>query len=238
MSVKNPPRPPPGRPGSGGLGDDEYFYEGWRDAGQGEPRPMDVVSDPSCPPPKEDQQCGKTKLNWVKFPAFNQPPFFAKPLFKVRSSLQIAAGDIGILFDREIADRQRAIIAFVGIDLAPLAPLMNSQLEFWFQYGRKGVAEVSKSIIPVFDDQNPTTYGGSTPVQSGRTTVMPGSCEIPLSFFENGLQWGVRGRAQLQGMMENKSAVTITVRAILGYYYYWADARGGASEFESGDFQT
>jgi hypothetical protein len=222
----------------GGLGDDTYVYEGWRDAGQGEPRPIDVVSDPACPPPPEAERCGKVKLNWVKFPAFNQPPFFAKPLIKVRSSLIIPAGQIGILFDREIADRQRAIISLLGIDLAPIAPLFNSQLEFWFQYGRKGVAEVSKNIIPVFDDQNPTGYGGSTPVQSGRTTVMPGSCEIPLELYQSGLQFGVKGRAQLQGLMENKSGVAVTVRAILGYYYYWSSGPGGASEFEAGDFQA
>jgi len=219
------------------MGDDQYFYEGWRDAGQGEPRPMDVVSDPNCPPPKEAQQCGKVKLNWVKFPAFNQPPFFAKPLIKARSSLVIPAGDIALIFDREIADRQRAIVSLVGIDVAPIAPLLNSQLEFWFQLGRQGVPEVSKNVIPVWDDQNPTGYGGSTPIQSGRTTVWPGVA-TPEEFFKNGLQFGVRGRGQLQGLIENKSAVDVTVRGILGYYYYWSSGPGGASEFEAGDFQA
>jgi len=250
MSAKHPPRPPrrPGGPprppgGPGGLGDDreQYEYDGWRDAGQGEPRPADVIYDPTCPPPKANEKCAKVKLNWVKRPAFNEPPFFAKPLIKARSSLVIPAGSIALIFDREIADRQRAIISFVGIDVAPIAPLMNSQLEFWFQYGTKGVAQVSKNIIPVWDDQNPTSYGGATPVRYGRTTVWPGVA-TPESFMRDGLQWGVKGRAQLQGLIENKSAVSITVRGILGYYYYWSSLQtgdsGGASEFESGDFQS
>jgi hypothetical protein len=217
-----------------GAGDESYWYDGWRDAGQGEPRPIDVVHDPNCPPPPEKQECGKTKLNWVKFPAFNQPPFFAKPLIKARSSLVIPAGQIALIFDREIADRQRAIVSHVGIDVAPIAPLLTSQLEFWFQLGRRGVPAVSQMVLPVWDDQNPTGYGGSTPVQSGRTTVWPGVA-TPENFFQNGLQFGVRGRAQLQGLIENKSAVAVTVRGLLGYYFYWAEK---SSEFESGDFQS
>jgi hypothetical protein len=245
MASKRPPGRPPGPPrrppGGGGLGDDQYFYEGWRDAGQGEPRPMDVVHDPHCETPPPQAKCGKIKLNWTKFPAFNQPPFFAKPLVKARSSLVIPAGSVALIFDRTIADRQRAIVSFVGLDVAPIAPLMNSQLEFWFQLGRKGVAEVSNNIIPVWDDQNPTSYGGATPVQYGRTTVWP-SVEDPLRLFESGLQFGVRGRAQFQGLIENKSGVEITVRGILGMYYYWSNSpsegSGGASEFEAGDFQS
>jgi hypothetical protein len=216
--------------------DSQYFYEGWRDAGQGEPRPIDVIHDPNCPPPSADP-CNKPKLNWVKRPAFNEPPFFAKPLVKVRSSLSIPAGGIALVFDREIADRQRYIASYFGIDVAPLAPLLNSQLEFWFQLGKKGVAAPSQNIIPVFDDQNPTSYGGSTPVQYGRTTVWPGVA-TPLKFFELGMQFGIRGRAQFQGLIENKSGVTITVRAHMGFYFYWSGGPGGASEFEAGDFQS
>ena len=234
MSAKNPPRPPR-RPGRGGMGDDERYYgEGWRDAGQGEPRPQDVIYDPSCPPPPTNPGCAPVKLNFVKFPAFNQPPFFAKPLIKARSSLVIPAGQIALVFDREIADRQRAIISFVGLEVAPIAPLLNSQLEFWFQRGTKDVAQVSKDVYPVWDDQNPTSYGGSTPIASGRTTVFPG-IESPMDFFKRGIQFGLRGRVQFQGLIENKSAVSVTVRGVLGYYYYWAEQ---ASEFERGDFQS
>lgn len=215
------------------MGDDSYYYDGFRDAGQGEPRPIDVVFDPNCPPPKSFRECEKPKINFVKFPAFNQPPWFAKPLVKARSSLVIPAGSIALIFDREIADRQRAIVSLLGMDVAPIAPLLNSQLEFWFQLGKKGVAAVSQNVLPVWDDQNPTGYGGSTPIQSGRTTVWPGVA-TPEQFYQDGLQFGVRGRAQLQGLIENKSAVTITIRGILGFYYYWADQ---ASEFESGDIQ-
>ena len=28
------------------------------------------------------------------------------------------------------------------------------------------------------------------------------------------------------------------IRGVFGYYYYWASAKGGASEFESGDFES
>jgi hypothetical protein len=220
------------------MGDDEqYRGEGWRDAGQGEPRPQDVIYDPECPAPPTNPGCKKVKLNWTKFPAFNQPPFFAKPLVKSRSSLVIPAGQIGLVFDKDIADRQRAIISFVGMDVAPLAPLLNSQLEFWFQFGKKGVAEVSKNVIPVWDDQNPTSYGGSTPIQSGRTTTWPGVA-TPLDLFQNGLQFGVKGPNQLQGLIENKSGVDVTIRGTLGYYFYWSSGPGGASEFEAGDFQS
>src|SRR6185369_4749285 len=234
MSAKDEPRrrrrPPPG----GGMGyDDNFYYDGWRDAGQGEPRPMDVVHDPNCPPPPSAAPCAKPKINFVKFPAFNQPPWFAKPLIKARSSLIVPAGGTVLIFDRELADRQRAIISQLGIDVAPIAPLLNSQLEFWFQLGRKGVAQVSQNVLPVWDDQNPTGYGGTTPIQTGRTTVWPGVA-TPEQFYQNGLQFGVRGRAQIQGLIENKSGVDVTVRGILGFYYYWAEQ---ASEFEAGDIQ-
>lgn len=219
----------------GGPDHEGYHYEGWRDSGQGEDRPRDVVFDPNCSPP---EPCApKPKVCFVKFPAFNQPPWFAKPLVKVRSSLVIPAGQIALIFDREIADRQRAVASFLGIDVAPIAPLMNSQLEFWFQLGKKGVAEPSKAIIPVWDDQNPTSYGTSHAIQSGRTTVWPGVA-TPLKFFEAGLQFGIKGRAQFQGLIENRSGVSVTVRGVFGYYYYWSSGPGGASEFESGDFES
>jgi hypothetical protein len=215
--------------------DDAYHYEGWRDSGQGEPRPEDVVFDPSCPP--QPDPCAKPRVCFVKFPAFNQPPWFSKPLIKVRSSLVIPAGSIALVFDREIADRQRAVASFLGLDVAPIAPLLNSQLEFWFQLGQKGVAAPSQNVIPVWDDQNPTSYGTSHTIQQGRTTVWPG-VGTPLNFQEVGLQFGLRGRCQFQGLIENKSGVAITVRGVFGYYYYWASAKGGASEFESGDFEA
>jgi hypothetical protein len=233
--------------------EESFFWDGWRDFGQGEPRPMDVVTDPACkpqplPPGLQQALCefeAGLKKPWVFFtkrPAFVEPPFFSKPLIKAKCALQVAAGQTGTIFDRLIEDRQRVIVAMFGLDLAPLAPLMNGQLEFWFQrasaQGATGGTNVSQAeVVPLFDDQTPTTYGGSTPVRSGRTTVLPGSVENPFSLFQNGLQFGVRGRSRLQMLMENKSGVTVTIRGVLGFYQYWSAAPGGASEWSSGDLQ-
>lgn len=230
-----PKKPPPRGSGLGGPDHDEYHYQGWRDAGQGEDRPRDVVSDPNVPPPP-DPATAKPSVCFVKFPAFNQVPWFGKPLIKARSSLVVPAGGIALIFDREIADRQRAVVTQLGIDVAPIAPLLNSQLEFWFQLGKEGVALPSKNVIPVWDDQNPSSYGTSHAVQFGRTTVWPG-VGTPEDFQQNGLQFGVRGRAQLQGLIENRSGVDVTVRGILGFYYYWSSGPGGASEFGGGDLE-
>lgn len=229
--------------------EEEFFYEGWRDFGQGEPRPKDVVVDPTCAPRKvspglEDAICEferglkKPWVFFVKRPAFVEPPFFSKPLIKTKCGLQVAPGATGVIFDRLIEDRQRAVVTAFGLDLAPLAPLMNCQLEFWFQAANaQGLVAGKAVMIPLFDDQTPTVYGGSTPVQSGRTTVLPGSVEIPYCLNTNNLQFGVRGRTRLQMLVENKSGVTVTIRGMLGYYYYWSGAPGGASEFASGDLQ-
>lgn len=236
--------------------EEEYFHEGWRDSGQGDPRPKDVVSDPALNPYKGD--CTPEQQKWldclynrfrdelkrplvffVKRPAFVEPPFFARPLIKSKCGLQVAPGATGTIFDRLIEDRQRAIVVAFGIDLAPIAPLMNCQLEFWFQRaaasGNTGVQNAE--VIPVFDDQTPTTYGGSTPVRQGRTTVLPGSVENPWCLLSNGLQFGIRGRSRLQMLVENKSGVTVTIRGVLGFYQYWSSAPAGASEFEQGDLQ-
>jgi hypothetical protein len=240
----------------GGMGnphEEEYFYEGWRDFGQGEPRPKDVVFDPTCSPvsqnPAEQQKMDdffcrfaselrRPLIFFVKKPAFNEPPFFSKPLIKSKCGLQVAPGATAVIFDRLIEDRQRAIVTAFGLDLAPLAPLFNCQLEFWLQAAnaRNNVAGRAE-IIPLFDDQTPTAYGGSTPVQSGRTTVLPASVEIPWCLLTNGLQFGVRGRSRLQMLVENKSGVTVTIRGVLAFYQYWASAPQGAAEWASGDLQ-
>lgn len=226
----------------GGPDHERYHNEGFRDMGQGDDRPRDVVYNPpgveSAPTPggPGGPSGKKPCFCFTKFPALNQLPWFGKPLIKARSSMVVPAGGIALIFDREIADRQRAVVTQLGIDVAPIAPLLNSQLEFWFQTGKKGIAAPSANILPVWDDQNPTSYGTSHAIQSGRTTVWPGVA-TPEDFHQNQLQFGVRGRAQLQGLIENRSGVSVTVRGILGFYYYWAEGPGGASEFESGDFQ-
>lgn len=229
--------------------EEEFFWEGWRDHGQGEPRPKDVVVDPTRAPRPASHglqdalhefEAGLKKpwIFFVKRPAFVEPPFFSKPVMKAKCGLQVAPGATGVIFDRLLEDRQRAVVTAVGLDLAPIAPLMNCQLEFWFQAGNaQGITAGKATVIPFFDDQTPTGYGGATPVQSGRTTVLPGSVEIPYCLNTNNLQFGIRGRTRLQMLVENKSGVTVTIRGLLGYYSYWASAPEGASEFASGDLQ-
>ncbi|MGH9317724.1 MAG: hypothetical protein ACRD1P_11545 [Thermoanaerobaculia bacterium] len=233
--------------------EEEYFYEGWRDAGQGEPRPKDVISDPSCSPltrnPADQQKMDdlfcrfeaalkKPLVFFVKKPSFVEPPFFAKPLIKTKCGLQVAPGATAVIFDRLIEDRQRAVVTAFGLDVAPLAPIMNCQLEFWFQAANAQANVAGEAdVIPLFDDQTPTAYGGSTPVKYGRTTVLPGSVEIPWCLLSNGLQFGVRGRTRLQMLVENKSGVTVTIRGVLGFYQYWSSAPAGAAEWASGDLQ-
>jgi hypothetical protein len=244
--------------GIGEPHEDPYYYEGWRDTGQGEPRPRDMVYDPRCSPAArtpEDQkkldeffcslsEWSKSGVFFVKRPAFLEPPFFSKPLIKAKNALTVAPGATGLIFDRLIEDRQSAIAVQFGIDLAPLAPLYAGQLEFWFQRaattGEQGSStDVKESeVVPIFDDQTPTTYGGSTPIKSGRTTVLPGSVEIPYSFMKDGLTWGIRGRARIQMLMENKSGVEVTLRGVFGFYQYWAAGATGSAEWGSRDLQV
>lgn len=219
--------------------EEDFFFEGYRDFGQGEPRPMDVIADPTPPTPQEDW-CRKLQscVFFVKRPAYVEPPFFAKPLLKVKNNMQVAGGATGVVFDRLIEDRQRVIVTAFGLDLAPLAPLYNGQLEFWFQSANAQAITAQKAtIIPLFDDQTPMQYGGSTPVKTGRTTVLPASVEIPWCLLSNGLQFGVRGRSRLQMLVENKSGVTVTIRGVLAFYQYWSAAQAGAAEWGSGDLQ-
>lgn len=241
----SPKGKPPGRGGMGNPYEEGYFYEGWRDYGQGEPRPKDVVFDPGRNPVSSDperqglmddffnrfrEELKRPLVFFSKRPAFVEPPFFSKPIIKAKCGLTVAPGATEIIFDRLIEDRQRAIIANIGIDVEPIAPLFNCQLEFWFQ--------LDDDVIPLFDDQTPTAYGATTPLIYGRTTVLPGSVEIPFCLMGCGLAFGVHGRKRLTFRVENKSGVTITTRGILGFYQYWSSGPDGASEFEQGDFQV
>lgn len=233
-------------PSGGGLGnphEDPYYWRGYRDTGQGEERPKDLVFDPACEPAQTDparraildeffcrfERELKKLVFFSKRPAEVEPPFFAKPLIKAKCGLSVAPGATAIIFDRTIEARQRAMVTMLGLDIAPLAPLLNCQLEFWFQG--------DDAVIPYFDDQSPTTYGGSTPVISGRTTVPPGSVENPFCMQSNGLAFQIRGRQRLTMRVENKSGVTVVIRGVLGLYQYWLAGRAGASEFESAEVQ-
>lgn len=223
----------------------DFWSRGYRDPGQGEARPLDVVYDPACEPKKISENkraeldeffCRQRKefqrsVMFVKKPANIEPPWFSKPLIKVKCNQVVAPGATATIFTRVIGDRQRAVITTLGIDVAPVAPLLNCSVEFWFAQGGPERGD----IVNLFDDQTPTAYGGSTPVEGGRTTVLPGSVENPYNFLEAGQQFRIKGRKDLTFSVENKSGVSITIRGILGMYIYWLP--WGATEFESADVQ-
>jgi len=236
---------PPNNSGLGQPHEDEYFYRGYRDTGQGEPRPKDVVFDPKCDPELDRMEPERKKaldeffcrfqrelkrlVFFSKRPSFVEPPFFSKPLIKAKCGLSVAPGATAIIFDRPIEARQRAIVSMIGLDVAPLLPLLSCALEFWFQQ--------DNDIIPYFDDQSPTTYGGSTPVVGGRTSVIPGSVENPFCMITNGLGFEIKGPKRLTMRVENKSGVTVVIRGVLGLYQYWLAGLAGASEFETAELQ-
>jgi len=236
-----PRRPPPPTTGDGVLGspfDDPGHGHGYRDYGQGDPRPAPPVIEPSLvPTPSESrqQELGLQTLKkffqrsvvFSKRPANVEPPWFAKTLIKAKCGLVVPAGSTAKIFDKRLEDRQRQIVTMIAIELAPIAPLLNCQLEFWF--------ENSGTIIPIFDDQTPLAYGGSTPIINGRTTVLPGSTEAPFCLFSNGLAFRVKGPTDLTFNVQNKSGVPVTIRGLLGWYYYWTSY--GATEFEAADVQ-
>jgi hypothetical protein len=221
--------------------DDDYYYSGWRDWGQGEKAPLRPIVDPECPtplPPAEQakhdalvcalRQMFQRSVVFTKNPANVQPPWFARPIIKTKN-IVVAANTTGVIFDREIPERNRAILSCIGIDVAPLLPLYDQTLEFWFDLGNE------QQVIPIFDDQTEQAYESSTGLKSGRTTILPGNVGAPFNFLANGLQSLIKGKAMLRFMVENKSDVAVTIRGVMGYYQYWLPY--GADEFENADVQ-
>lgn len=239
--------PPPGKGGMGNPYEEGYFWEGWRDWGQDDPRTRDVVFDPTRNPyvagdPKRQQELDqffnrfreevhKPLVFFTKRPAFLEPPFFSKPLIKAKNAFNVAAGATADIFSRDIQDRQRAVMAMIGLDISPVQPYLNGSFQFWFQL------DDDEAPLPLFDDQT-TGYGpaGGEPID-GRTTVVPGSVENPYSLLQDGLAFGVRGPRTIRFRMQNNSAVTAVVRGVFGFYQYWSSAPKGASEFAGGDLQ-
>lgn len=230
-------------PGAG-LGDTlepEFYYMGYRDPGQGEERPLDVVSKPAAKTtPKQQHGLDafferqarewQRSVQFVKMPANVQPPWFAKPLFKTKC-ISVSAGATASIFDRVIEARQRAVVTAIGIEVTPLLPLQDCELEFWFSQGGADMGD----IIPVFDDQGPFSGSPAVPIAAGKTRVVPGSVENPFCLLSNGLQFRIKGRKDFRFNVENNSAVTVSIRAIMGFYSYWLP--WGATEFESADVQ-
>lgn len=233
---------PPGRRGGmGNPGEQEYFYAGYRDYGQAEERPLDVVHDPTCNPakmsPEKKQEMDnlfcmlkglfQRQVVFTKFPANVQPPWFSRPIIKaIRKT--VAANSTAVLFTREIPARNRAVLTCIGIDMAPIQPYMNGAIEFWF-------AKDGGQIIPVFDDQTETAYEEADGLTSGKTSVIPGSLENPFEFLQNGLQVILKGRTVFTFNVENKSDSAVVFRGIMGYYQYWMPF--GATEHEQGEVQ-
>lgn len=243
------PGPPPGFDNQNfGLGNPleyDYYYRGYRDPGQGEERPLDVVHDAKCPPRPpisrqkqaeldaffcRQRQEFKRSVLFVKGPANVEPPWFAKPLIKVKN-ITVSAGATATIFDRVIEDRQRAVVSIIGIDVAPIGPYVNGQMEFWFAQG----GTERQDVINLFDDQTSVAYGSTVPLVAGKTTLIPGSSENPFNLRGAGLQFRIKGRKLLTFNVENKSGQDVVVRGLMGMWIYWLP--WGATEFESADVQ-
>jgi len=233
-----PGRPPPGRGGVGGVFDDDYSASGYKDYGQGEKRAQNLVFDPTKNPfrvsPEQEamldafmhrlnQELQRT-LIYAKRPAFVEPPFFAKPVIKSVCGLLVAGGAIASIFDRVIEDRQRAVVSFFGVDVSPIIPLLNCELEFWFS--------LDADVVPIFDDQSQAPY---TVVGTGRTTVLPGSVENPFCMAACGTPIHIKGKKRLTFNVENMGTTSVTIRAVMGYWQYWLPF--GATEFEAAEVQ-
>lgn len=230
---------PPGA-GMGNPGEDAFFWEGYRDWGQGEERPLDVVFDPSCPPKdmlpalSQEQEALKCTLNnvfarqvvFTKQPANVQPPWWARPIIKAKNIL-VEAGETVPVFDRQIPDRNRAVLTTLGVDVSSIPAMQDKTLEFWFDLGSV------ERIIPIFDDQTETAYEETDGVDAGKTTVLPGSLSIPFNFINAGLQFQIKGPRMLRFMVTNKGDEAVLIRGIMGYYQYWLPY--GATEFENAD---
>lgn len=232
----------PGRRGGmGNPGEEDFYFKGWRDFGQAEERPLDIVHDPTCDPSKisperkaelESQFCMlkglfERQVIFTKGPANVQPPWFARPIIKA-IRLTVAANSLGVIFTREIPARHRAVLTCLGIDVSPVLPLTDGALEFWF-------AKDNGQVIPVWDDQTAVAYEEADGLTSGFTSVLPGSLENPFAFLTHGLQIIIKGRTVLTFNINNKSDVAVDIRGIMGYYQYWLPF--GATEHENADVQ-
>lgn len=234
----------------GGLGNphDRDYWEGYRDPGQGEPRPKDVVFDPSRVPPKngETVQPGtpayfeemfsrlhdflkKTPI-LSKLPAFVQPPFFAVPQIKFGGGGTVipAAGAPVFIYDRILEARQKLVITSLGIGVDQPQVYTAHNLLFWFADGD------ASAVIPVFDDQSPAA-AALAGFQRGKTTMIPGSMDQPYSLIRDGCAFVFKGPARIRFFVQNfDPAQDVEVQIITGLYQYWTPY---SAEFEAADNQ-
>lgn len=239
-----PPNSPPG-----GLGNphDREFWEGYRDPGAGEPRPKDIVFDPSKVPPKDGepttpgtneyfnelvkrfQDAIKKTPVLVKRPSFVEPPFFSKPQVKFGGGgTAIPPGGTPVaIYDRILEARQKLVITSVGIGVDTPAAYTAHQLLFWF------ADNDASAVIPVFDDQSPAA-AALTGFQRGKTTMIPGSIEQPYSLIRDGCAFVFEGPKRIRFFVANFSPSEVEVQIITGLYQYWIPF---AAEFEAADNQ-
>jgi len=237
--------PPPG----GGMGNphDREYWEGYRDWGGGDPRPEDVVFDPSKTPPKDNQpvtpgspeyfneliyrfqKAVKTTPVLTKRPAFVEPPFFAKPQVKFGGggTLVPDGGAPTVIYDRILEARQKLVVTSIGIGVDTPAAYTAHQLMFFFADGKPS------AVIPVFDDQSPAAAALAT-FERGKTTMIPGSMEQPYSLIRDGCAFVFEGPKRIQFYVQNFSGAPVEVQIITGLYQYWIPF---ASEFEAADNQ-
>lgn len=211
--------------------EEDYYFDQYRDVGQGEPRAKDVVFDPTCPPALSSEQrrivdewfCQykkflRTNVHYVRRPAYLEPPFFAFPQIHTVTGVVIGAATIAPLISVEIADRQRAIITSLGFEVDDTASLASGLLWFWLENNGR--------IVPLFND--------AFAPQGGQTTRPPGSLEQPFCLLTNGLQVEIRGPATVNLNAGNDSPGAVVFAAHLGMYQYWVPK---ADEFQTADYQ-
>jgi hypothetical protein len=237
--------------GPGGMGStpfDSDHYAGYRDFGPGEPRPKDVIFDPSRTPPKSGQSTTpgspeffneliyrlmaavKNTPLLVKRPAFIEPPFFAKPQIKFGGGGTVIphAGAPVFIYDRILEARQKLVITSIGIGVDTPKVYTDHNLMFWFADGSPD------AVIPLFDDQSPATASHAG-FQRGMTTMIPGSMEQPYSLIRDGCSLVIEGPKRVQFYVQNfDPALDVEAQIITGIYQYWIP---NAAEFEKADQQ-
>lgn len=170
------------RDGMGNPHEDAYFYDGYRDAGQSEAIPQDLVFDPTCDQSKMHKEqvqkieqflCAidrKLRTNQsvyiTKAPAFLEPPFFSKPTIKV-SCNEVQNPNLVDLLVWEVPAQQRLIVTSMGLayDNAgnPAAgPLIG--LKYWFEVNDVQALPLAvevvniENVVPIFDETSDASF--------------------------------------------------------------------------------
>lgn len=222
-------------PGMGNPHESRFYNQQFRDFGPCEPGQKDVVFDPTCDPMRMDpvrrremdelcctlKECFREYVFFTKKPSFVEPPFFSKPVLKVASKT-VAKNSTVVLLQRRVEARQRAVVTAIGIDFDQPQVYGAHELVFWFTLGGH--------IYPLFDDQS-----GLITLQTGQTTIIPGSIEQPFSLRQNGLLFLIKGPTEFEFICQNTNLATdVKVSALMAYYEYEMKK---AAEFETADVQ-